>query len=398
MDSSNAGCTLESEDTVIKLTKGRWIETLKDNTLSGCTTTQLLCILLSGWRYIDWKIFTPRIAMLLVLSMMNSVFALFDSIFYSRAIKRAKILRRPLFVLGIPRSGTTLLHNLLSLDEQFRTPNTFEVGWPSSFLTMQRFASCWPLRNILSDTRPMDALPLSWTTAQEDEVAVNVLSGGKSPLMCLHYMRDYRRYQQLISFETPEGRQALPEWLQAFKYLCAKLCVRLKERQRRLLFKSPNHTGRVGILDKYFEHEAQFVLIHRNPYDVFQSGCEALVDQYIRPCAALQTFDGKDAQNYVLEQGQVLHTAFMQDKVALGRGRLAIVSFDDLVRDQVEAMRKIYETLGMRFDSNLVARIEAHAAQTANFRRNSFRPLGEQGRALVRRQWKAMFDDFGYEQ
>jgi len=36
----------------------------------------------------------------------------------------------PIFIAGLPRTGTTLLHNLLSLDEQHRSPLTWEVMFP----------------------------------------------------------------------------------------------------------------------------------------------------------------------------------------------------------------------------------------------------------------------------
>lgn len=37
---------------------------------------------------------------------------------------------RPLFIAGLPRTGTTFLHQLLSQDEQFRAPRTFEIDRP----------------------------------------------------------------------------------------------------------------------------------------------------------------------------------------------------------------------------------------------------------------------------
>ena len=37
---------------------------------------------------------------------------------------------RPLFIVGLPRTGTTFLHQLLSQDKQFRAPRTFEIDRP----------------------------------------------------------------------------------------------------------------------------------------------------------------------------------------------------------------------------------------------------------------------------
>lgn len=45
-------------------------------------------------------------------------------------IRKQRIIR-PVFITGLPRSGSTLLHQLLSLDERHRAPLTWEVRRPS---------------------------------------------------------------------------------------------------------------------------------------------------------------------------------------------------------------------------------------------------------------------------
>ena len=40
-------------------------------------------------------------------------------------------IREPLFIVGLPRSGTTLLHTLLAADPEHRVPLTWEVMTPS---------------------------------------------------------------------------------------------------------------------------------------------------------------------------------------------------------------------------------------------------------------------------
>jgi hypothetical protein len=44
-------------------------------------------------------------------------------------VSREKIVR-PVIIAGLPRTGTTFLHQLLSQDEQFRAPRTFEIDRP----------------------------------------------------------------------------------------------------------------------------------------------------------------------------------------------------------------------------------------------------------------------------
>jgi hypothetical protein len=57
----------------------------------------------------------------------------------SGALQQAKVNDEPVFVLGHPRTGTSLLHNLLAEDCRFGAPNTFQVGFPSGFLSLERY-------------------------------------------------------------------------------------------------------------------------------------------------------------------------------------------------------------------------------------------------------------------
>lgn len=53
-------------------------------------------------------------------------------------IRRATV-PAPLFVLGLPRSGTTHLHNLLSRDSRFAFPSTFQTMNPRIFLLTENW-------------------------------------------------------------------------------------------------------------------------------------------------------------------------------------------------------------------------------------------------------------------
>ena len=53
----------------------------------------------------------------LVLQSVNIICTLLDEIFFS-GYKDIEV-KKPLFIVGVPRSGTTFLHRMLSKDEQF---------------------------------------------------------------------------------------------------------------------------------------------------------------------------------------------------------------------------------------------------------------------------------------
>jgi hypothetical protein len=57
-------------------------------------------------------------------------------------------IEKPVFIIGMPRTGTTILHDILACDSQSRAPLTWEVMFPSpppetaSFKTDSRIADC----------------------------------------------------------------------------------------------------------------------------------------------------------------------------------------------------------------------------------------------------------------
>jgi hypothetical protein len=60
---------------------------------------------------------------------------------------------KPVFIVGFPRTGTTILHDILAQDPANRSPLTWEVMFPSpppqtaTFETDPRIATCGPMHN-----------------------------------------------------------------------------------------------------------------------------------------------------------------------------------------------------------------------------------------------------------
>src|SRR4029079_1152655 len=67
-------------------------------------------------------------------SAQNSVMKRIEDRRDGAAVNDAEV-QPPLFVLGHWRSGTTHLHNLLTVDERFAFPNNYQVFYPHTFLT-----------------------------------------------------------------------------------------------------------------------------------------------------------------------------------------------------------------------------------------------------------------------
>src|SRR6185436_1784397 len=93
---------------------------------------------------------------------------------FGRAVAQTPMHGAPLFVLGHWRTGTTLLHELLALDERFAYPTLYECFFPLHFLltetgAMRRFNRRPPFR------RAQDNMLISLASPGEDEVGLSAL-------------------------------------------------------------------------------------------------------------------------------------------------------------------------------------------------------------------------------
>ena len=107
---------------------------------------------------------------------------------YGRRIAQTQLAGPPLFVRGHWRSGTTLLHELLGLDDRFASPTTFQCFAPSHFLLTESVVSNYG-NWLIPNRRPMDNMKAGWSFPQEDEFALMNL-GAPTPYLRIASLRE----------------------------------------------------------------------------------------------------------------------------------------------------------------------------------------------------------------
>jgi hypothetical protein len=120
-----------------------------------------------------------------VISLLNLAFALLQFLIFGRRVERTALEGDPVFVIGHWRSGTTLLHELLVLDERHTYANYYDCFASSHFLvTAPVFRPL--LKYLLPKQRPMDNMAADWDCPQEDEFALCSL-GMRSPYLTIAF-------------------------------------------------------------------------------------------------------------------------------------------------------------------------------------------------------------------
>ncbi len=310
-----------------------------------------------------------------------------QNLVYGRRIANTPIDQPPIFILGHWRTGTTLLHEFLALDERHVGPSTYECMEPNHFLLTEGLVSRWMPFFSLS-VRPMDNMAAGFDRPQEDEFALCNL-GLPSPYLTVAFPNNPPQYEEYLDLEGIPPR-ALARWKRVFRRFLQELTYK---HHKRLVLKSPTHSCRVKTLLELFP-DARFVHIVRDPYVVFPSTVNLWKSLYITFGLQRPTFQGLEEHVY-----KTFNRVY--DKIEEGKGlidfdRFYELRYEDLVGDPVGQMATLYDHLGLGGFEQVLPKLQAHVANNAGYKTNRYQ-LGDEQRAEITRRWGSVIRLYGYE-
>ena len=143
-----------------------------------------------------------------------------ESILVEPKVAATEIRHPPIFVIGHWRTGTTHLHNLLSLDPTLAYVSTFQTLAPRCSVLGHRTLRPFVMRNMPA-TRPMDSMPLGADLPQEEEFAV------ANRCLCSMYAGFYfpHKFEELFNkfvlFKGTSENQK-NEWERVYRWILKK--------------------------------------------------------------------------------------------------------------------------------------------------------------------------------
>ena len=182
-----------------------------------------------------------KAAFLTASSLGTSACRILEETFYAKSLSQHAV-TAPVFILGSWRSGTTHLHNLLNLDDQFVSPNLFQTMYPHTFLISESWLR--PLLDLMTPKkRFMDNMDMGLREPAEDEMALAILSL-RSNMLSWTFPRNAARYDRFLDFrDVPDWDRHY--WKQHLDRFVRKVTLR---NGKQPLLKSPNHTARIRML------------------------------------------------------------------------------------------------------------------------------------------------------
>jgi hypothetical protein len=244
-------------------------------------------------------------------------------------------LRTPLFVVGLPRTGTTFLHTLLSADAANRTPLTWEVMEPSPPTNAEK------ARRIRRVSQNLACL--EWMAPNFRQLHP---VGAQLPQECVSLMSPSFLSDQFDTmYNVPTYRRwFLQQDLQPAYDFHRRFLQHLQEREngRRWILKAPTHMFALpALLETY--PDALFVQTHRAPLDAITSVSSLItILRRVFSDAVDPVKIGAEAMRY----WSTTLTKFLAEREALGAERIFDLSYLELRRDPIGAVRRVYEHFG----------------------------------------------------
>lgn len=288
----------------------------------------------------------------------------------------------PIFVMGLPRSGTTFLHRLLDQDPDNQTARSWRVVYPypdhpasGRGAGASRVQSEFSLFKLLSPNlervHPIDA---------------------HAPQECADILaHSFRSLRFDSTYDTPSYRRWLrqADWRDAYGVHRRFLQHLQGEQPRRWVLKSPDHVFALSALRAVYP-DARIVFSHRDPLKVLPSLAfmtEAMRKPFVRGIdrAALGRQVADDWADGVRRM--------IAAAAAWPSAQVFHVHFKALTEDPLGVVERLYEHFGLPLGRAARAGIGGFAARNPNggYGRNVYR-LGDYG--LDPRAEREVFSDY----
>lgn len=276
---------------------------------------------------------------------------------------RDTVIERPIFLIGLPRTGTTALSHLLSVDPANRSLLQWEVNDPvppasRDWRNDPRFLAAMDAPNAL------DLLNPEFKSIHHDPMDMPVEC---ATLLGQHFMSLHLP----TTFCLPTYMTELfdTDHTAAYEYHRSVLQVMQSGWSGRWQLKSPVHLVDPWALAAVYP-DARFVLTHRDPLTVIASVCSLVK-------SLSGTWTDHDWTDYIRTTWpEVVATllddqnAFRDELTAAGRGDAFVdVAYRDLVSDPIATVGSIYDALGETLTDSAV---EAMTRHTAEHRKDRF--------------------------
>ena len=248
----------------------------------------------------------------------------------------------PIFVIGLPRSGTSLLFNLLSLDVAHRSPMYWEI---MHLMPLTKTKAARQRREFKTNTElklaktiipKLRAIHTIRATTPEECQQIATMNIRSFVYMCMADVPEYIEYLKNTSFDS------VFKWHKKFYQ-----ALELNGKPTRWLLKDPSHIGHMPQILKEYPN-AKFIHIHRDPIESVGSFCSLTKNVRLAFSKKISTHGiGEtviDFWNHNLEKG-------MSDRKSLSNNQIVDIQYSEFIKNPLDHIKNTY--MQLNFDMTI---------------------------------------------
>jgi hypothetical protein len=310
-----------------------------------------------------WRLLRTLLFVIPAVNVVHAICFALDPILFP-GLRRVQV-RKPVFVIGHARSGTTLLHRLMCEDrERFSAFLFYELYLPSLLeKKLVRLVAEWDRRHFggalerrvkawedrkFGPTR--DIHYQSLTIPEEDDVVLWWSCASGFWIVALPYMGELDFY---YVDRRPERQRRR---LMRFYKECIRRQLYLNGPEKHHLSKNPTYNGRVEALIETFP-DACIVVPYRNPYETIPSLLKLLKTSW-----KMRKWTDAEMQRSLHLLAEQSYDTYLYPLEVLERHPetpRAIVDYAELVEKPKAAVERVYADLGFPLSPEIERALEA---------------------------------------
>jgi len=260
----------------------------------------------------------------------------------------------PVVIAGLPRTGTTHLHNLLAAPTTFRTMPYWESNEPfplpaeSGIEPDPRWTRMDVAVQVMNVVMPHFPL-MHEMTADHVHEEIQLLANDFSTMLfeTLAHVPGWRDYY--MAHDQTSHYEYLETQLKAMQFLRGG---------RRWLLKSPQHLEQLPVLDKVFP-DVFVIFTHRDPTPVALSMLAMITYSARMYCSPVPV---NDISSTWIERLGLMLNALVRDRDTIPPERSIDVRFDEFMADEMAVVTQVYEKAGEALDDEARAAIGGYLA------------------------------------
>ncbi len=286
-------------------------------------------------------------------------------------------IREPLFIMGLPRSGTSILHELMAQDPALRSLESWEARYPCPPPETASYESDPRIRKAHFELRLWPAVMPPYEAMHEmggriqaecGQITANSFLGDQ--LVAIHQVPSYGAF--IANRDMRPAYEIHKQILQILQW---------KTRSERWVLKAPAHMNWLETLFEVYP-DARIVQSHRDPLQVMGSTVSLIAAIIWMRADRVDPELVKLAFGPAYYEPQLMNMMRLRESGKYPRDRFFDVRFQDLMADHFGVIRQVYEHFAWAYTADAEARMRAYLAE---------KPRGKFGKHFY------AFEDLGLE-